>query len=192
MNASIINIKQVFESFQTGNETAFDFYFHSHYKSLCFFVRRYMQDAAAAEDTISECFFQLWKSREKIESERHLRNWLYKTAYRLCLDQLAKEKTRKKHADALRRKDQEPIPDHSEQIIRAETLREMRVAMDQLPTQCKTIFYKLYVEGKTVKETANELALSISTVHNQRTRGIKLLKQKLSYVFFYILLFSFF
>jgi len=70
--------------------------------------------------------------------------------------------------------------DFSENIIRAETLRQLKEAMNQLPAQCKKVFFKLYIEGKSVKETAEELKLTISTIKNQRARGIKLLRFKFS------------
>ena len=71
--------------------------------------------------------------------------------------------------------------DCTENIIRAETLRQVKEAMEQLPAQCKKVFYKLYIEGKTVAETANELHLTVSTIKNQKARGIKLLKLRLTH-----------
>jgi DNA-binding CsgD family transcriptional regulator len=42
------------------------------------------------------------------------------------------------------------------------------------------VFTKLFIEGKSVSETAQEMNIAISTVKNQKARGIKLLKPKLS------------
>jgi RNA polymerase sigma factor (sigma-70 family) len=68
----------------------------------------------------------------------------------------------------------------SENIVTAETLRQLKEAMDQLPAQCKKIFFKLYIERKSVAETSEELQLTVSTINNQKARGIKLLRIRLS------------
>jgi RNA polymerase sigma-70 factor (ECF subfamily) len=65
-------------------------------------------------------------------------------------------------------------------MISAETVRLLYEAINELPAQCKKVFTKLYVEGKSVAEIATEMNVAVSTVKNQKARGIKLLKPKLS------------
>jgi RNA polymerase sigma-70 factor (ECF subfamily) len=65
-------------------------------------------------------------------------------------------------------------------IIKAETINNLHKAISHLPAQCKNVFTNLYIEGKSVTETAQEMNLSISTIKNQKARGMKLLKAKLS------------
>ena len=64
-------------------------------------------------------------------------------------------------------------------IIRTELMHQLHNALHDLPPACRNIFIKLYIEGKTIKETAKELKLTKSTVKNQKTRGIMLLRKKL-------------
>jgi RNA polymerase sigma-70 factor (family 1) len=171
---------QYIKSFRTGKERGFDFFFKSYYKALCFFANRYLNDLAAAEDIVSEAFMQLWKNHEKIETEIHLRNYLYKTVYHGCLRCLENEERKIRHEKSFAAMAEEYEKDFSENIVRAETLRQLKEAMNQLPAQCQKIFFKLYIEGKSVKETADELNLTASTIKNQKARGIKLLKIKFS------------
>jgi len=67
-----------------------------------------------------------------------------------------------------------------ENMIRAETLRRVYEAMEGLPAECRKVFLKLFVEGKTVAETAAELNVAVSTVKSQKERGIRLLKMRLT------------
>lgn len=169
-----------FNSFLEGQERGFDIAFTTYYKAICFFARRYTKDSDAAEDIAEESFIKLWSNREKIEDEKHLRNWLYKTAYHGCLKWIEREKIKVKSEKAIGRISDTEEKDCTENIIRAETMRQVKEAMEKLPAQCKKVFYKLYIEGKTVAETADELQLTISTIKNQKARGIKLLKIRLA------------
>ena len=64
-------------------------------------------------------------------------------------------------------------------IIRSETIHLLHKAIAHLPAECSKIFTKLYIEGKSITETAQEMNIAVSTVKNQKARGIKLLKPKL-------------
>ena len=64
-------------------------------------------------------------------------------------------------------------------IIRAEFYGELYRAINTLPPECRKIFTMLYLEGKTVRETAEELGLALTTVKTQKVRGLAALKKKL-------------
>ena len=113
-----------------------------------------------------------------------LRGYLYKTVYNGCLKEVRSQKSevRKKEGVAIVSDDVEK--DCLENMIRAETLRRVYEAMDDLPAECRKVFVKLFVEGKSVVEAAAELKVAVSTVKNQKARGIKLLRMKLTSLFF--------
>jgi RNA polymerase sigma factor (sigma-70 family) len=67
-----------------------------------------------------------------------------------------------------------------EKMVTAETIHLLYKAIDELPVQCRKVFTKLYVEGKSVAEAAAEMKVTVSTVKNQKARGIKLLKPRFS------------
>jgi RNA polymerase sigma-70 factor (family 1) len=165
--------------FQQGEESAFDFFFQAYYKAVCYFANKYVANLQAAEDIASEAFIRLWESREKIDSEDHLRNFLYRVAGNLCTDHLRRQDTQKKWEQATARTAAGEDNLYFSNIIEAETLRQLKEAIDTLPAQCRKVFINLYVEGKTVNETAEELGLSISTVNNQKARGIKILRSRI-------------
>lgn len=145
-----------------------------------FFAGRYVNDSNAALDIVEESFVKLWAKKEKFDSEAGLRSYLYKTVYNGCLRWLENEKRIQSNLAAY-----SIIADASEQtcfenMVRAETLRQLHAAITQLPTQCRSIVQKLYLEGQSVSEIAAEMNLSPSTIKNQKARGIKLLKLKLT------------
>ena len=171
--------KEPSHSFQHGEEIGFIYYFKTYYKALCYFANQYIDDFSACQDIATEGFIQLFEIREKIESEDHLKNYLYNAVYHLSLDYFRRLKTIDKYLTSLKERDQHEENQFISNVIKAETNRQVGQAIDLLPAQCKKIFQKLYLEGKSVKETASELGLTISTINNQKSRGIKILRSKL-------------
>ena len=52
-------------------------------------------------------------------------------------------------------------------------------AMDKVPTQCREVFVKHFIEGKKVAEIAEEMNISVGTVKTHKVRGINLLQKSL-------------
>jgi RNA polymerase sigma-70 factor (ECF subfamily) len=171
-----------FEAFRRGDEVGFDRAFQTYFKAIHFFVNAFLKDTEAAADIAEECFLKLWMVRDQIGDEKHLRNWLYKTARHHCLRWRERQNNKQQAEKAIQLISEREEQAISEHMIRAETIRQMREAMEQLPAQCRQVFYKLYVEGKSVKETAQEMQVTESTVYNQKARGIKLLRLKMDFV----------
>lgn len=163
-----------FLSFQTGKEKGFAFFFQSFYKALCFFANRYTRDLPAAEDIVSEAFIRVWEKRERISSVGGLKSYLYTTVYHACLRWIERKRAIVNGKEAM---EERTVLDN---MIRAEVMNEILRSIEMLPTECRRIFTKLFLEGKTVKEIAEELSLSVSTVKTQKARALNFLRTKLS------------
>jgi RNA polymerase sigma-70 factor (family 1) len=166
-------------AFQRGEEKGFVYFFNAYHKALCLFANRYVKDMAGAEDIVEESFIKVWEKREQIETEEGFRNYLYKTVYHGCLRWLENNQRTAKHLNNYNSISPENERNFFENIVYAETLRQLHEAIQQLPIQCRKVCIKLYIEGKTVSQTATELEVTASTIRNQKARGIKLLKLKL-------------
>jgi RNA polymerase sigma-70 factor (ECF subfamily) len=55
-------------------------------------------------------------------------------------------------------------------------MQALYAAIEKLPPQCRTVIRCSFVEGKSVREIADEMQLAYQTVQNQKQRGIKLLR----------------
>ena len=167
-------------SFRNGEQEGFNYFFTIYYKSVYFFAVNYVKDSAAAEDIVENSFIKLWEKREQMESEAGLRGYLYKTVYHGCLRWIENEGRREKVYKVYRVSMDVDESGHIENMIKAETLRRVKEAMEELPSECRKVFMKLFVEGKSVVEAAAELNVAVSTVKNQKARGIKLLRMRLT------------
>jgi RNA polymerase sigma-70 factor (ECF subfamily) len=178
--SSLIEIHNILKAFKEGREEAFNYFFNSCYKPLYFFASRYVKDEAAAEDVITESFIKLWDKREIFETESGIKGYLYKSVYNACLRWLQQQQRKTVHTKSYTGQINTTEQSYLNDIIKAETIHQLHIAISQLPSQCKKIFTKLYIEGKQVSEIAKEMNLTISTIKNQKARGLKLLKPKLT------------
>jgi RNA polymerase sigma factor (sigma-70 family) len=97
-----------------------------------------------------------------------------------ALKHLRKEKqTTAYHKEVVYLYGSEQEKDCFHHLIRSETLREILSAIHSLPTECSKVFRMMYIEGKSIKETAEALQLSPSTVKTQKKRGIDALRKGL-------------
>ncbi len=165
-----------------GSQSAFDVLFRRFHPALCFFAKRLALSLppGEAEEIVLDAFLKLWQRREHFSDLQAVKAFLYITTRNTCLNQLDKAQVRqRKHTQYLRTVDD--IEDAVvEEIIYTEVLREVSQAIETLPEQCQRIMKMAYEEGLTAKEIAASLNITISTVNNQKSRGVSLLKKRLS------------
>jgi RNA polymerase sigma-70 factor (ECF subfamily) len=64
-----------------------------------------------------------------------------------------------------------------ENLIQAELIRQLHAGISRLPAQRQRVFKMLYQEGKSVKEVAEELNLSISAIKDHKRAGLIFLRK---------------
>jgi RNA polymerase sigma-70 factor (ECF subfamily) len=177
--SKLYSITDYLDSFRAGEERGFEYFFSAYFKPLSYFAHRYISNADTVEDIISDAFIKLWNKREIFTDEASLRNYLYTIVRNACFRWLDNQQRHSKHnhLSALQKETTEQAS--IENIIRAETINHIYRALQQLPPACRTIFQKLYIEGKSIKEIATELQLATSTVKNQKLRGLGILRKHL-------------
>lgn len=166
-------------SFQRGEEKGFNYFFDKLFSALLFYAFRILRNREEAEDVVEESFVKIWKRHSEFNHPAVIKSWLYTTVYHGCLNRLKQEKRKETRNEELANQtagqyESSPV----NEIIRAEVIRELHAGIESLPPACRQVFQKLYIEGKTVREIADELKLAISTVKNQKARGLLLLRKK--------------
>jgi RNA polymerase sigma-70 factor (ECF subfamily) len=163
-----------------GNERAFDRLFRKFYPSLCFFARRYVAVSGLAEEVVQDAMVKLWQRHGDFDNFNAVKAFLYISIKHACLDGSESEK-RKLNRDSNWYQQQEHLePDVEEHIIQSEVLMEISQAIAMLPEQCRNIMKMSYEQGKSGKEIAEAMHITVSTVNNQKARGILLLRKILS------------
>ncbi len=167
------------ETFQNGDEQALSHFFDLHYKSLCYFAGRLVQDDAEAEDIVSGCFVKLWKSERNVETAESVKAFLYIACRNACFDYLRRLKVRtalqQEYYEQLETSDQTVLV----KIVKTEVLDLLEKEIELLPEKCREVFRLFYFEHKKTPEVMEALGLNEKAVRYQKAKAIELLKTSL-------------
>lgn len=151
-----------------------------YYNSLCYFANSIVLERAAAEDIVEDMFLKLWMKEPNFQVHKNIKAALYLRVKNACLDYLRKRKIQDNRMNELSYLLKEAQEDFIlSQITRAELLREVYEALEQLPKECRNVMELYFHFGLDHKSIAAKLGITISTVKNHKSRGIQLLRKKL-------------
>lgn len=167
--------------FNRGETRALKQIFMRYHASICYFAGDFVKDFEVAKDIASETFMALWSRRTDFNSVRAIKAFLYVSARNACLNYLRRSKMIQDHQRAtLRDLSKEELDDVvMSRIFDAEVLREVHMAVEALPGQCRRVV-KLTLEGMSSDDIAAVMDLSPQTVRNTRVRATMLLKKHLT------------
>ena len=166
-------------SFQRGEEEGFNFFFKRLYPALCFFANKIIHNRPAAEEIASEAFIKIWQRHGQFSNAGDIKAYLYQIVKNDSLKWMQKDAKISIAETAMAvNNSKQSSPSHFEDIVWSEVTSELHQAISSLPMACRQVFEMLYIEGKSITETAAALRLSPSTVRTQKARGLVFLRRK--------------
>ncbi len=180
MGRDILTGQAILNSFIQGKEEAFRHYYDMYYDALCLFGNRMTHDREVALDIVQNVFVNLWKVRATIESELHLKMYLYQAVRHRCIDHLRSVKMLEKYSDEYRMLESEE--DYCNMVVEEEVYRLVMQEIDRLPEEQRKVIL-LHLEGKNNTEIAEILHISINTVKTHKARSRQQLKVRLKDLF---------
>lgn len=149
------------------DENSFAIFFETYYRPLVAYVMLYTNDFDDAEDIAQNCFVVIWEKRKKLDINISLKSYLYSTAYNLFIDKYRKSKKMNDYIENIKHSAvQEVFVNESDDSL-ARQLKFLDKAIEELPSRCRKIFIMSKKEGKSYKEIAVQLEISIKTVEAQ-------------------------
>jgi len=178
---------ELMAGFRLGQQDSFTQVFDLLYHALCFYSLRITKDQGAAQDIAEESIVKVWERRQNFQHYPVLKSFLYTTVRNASINW--KKKSAQQISKLIDFNSISENAEHSklDNIIAAETLRELYAALSSLPPQCRKIITMLFIEGKKPGQVAEALELSVANVSTQKKRGLLLLRKSLPQLF---LLFS--
>lgn len=161
------------------DETSFHWLYREYYKSLVAYAMRFLDDVSHAEDIVEDLFVHLYDTRPAIGSFLALRRYLYSSVCHRCIDYIRHRDTINTFAKEMASNGEVTIEEDQVASFREEFYRRLFKVIDSMPTRQRAVFVAA-MEGKTNKEIAEELDVSIDTVKTQKKRGIRTLRKELS------------
>jgi RNA polymerase sigma-70 factor (family 1) len=174
-----ISEQQLMDNFRQGDEMSLTLLFHEFYPALCLFALRITDDQSAAEDIAEGAFLKIWERRDSFFHIKVLRSYLYTSVKNASINYRLQRQRRIVHEGQNGIGIDISESTVEENIIRAETFREIYTALEKLPPQCRKIISMIFRDGKNSREVAEELNLAVGTVKTQKARGLTLLKRYL-------------
>ena len=168
------------DNFRQGRGDAFSQIFQELYAALCFYGLQITGDQAVAEDIVEEAFIKIWERREMFHQYNTLKSYLYTIVRNESINWLKVQNRRSTALNDPAAANQQPEKLAWENLIQAEIIRELHAAINRLSPKRRKIFTMLYQEGKSVKEVAKELNISINTIKSHKKEGLIFLRKILS------------
>ncbi|HTU15061.1 MAG TPA: RNA polymerase sigma factor [Solirubrobacterales bacterium] len=138
---------------------------------------RILGERSAAEDTVQEAFFSIWKSGERYDQNRGSAGaWALGIVRNRSIDLLRSKASRTPTLDS----DDEgvlesrPAPDRTdEQAMRRETQREVREVISELPEKQSKVINLAFFGGFSQSEISSMLDLPLGTVKGRMRLGLE-------------------
>ena len=144
---------------------------------------RYERDAQKLEDLAQETFVKAWRALDRYDGRAPFEHWLARTATRVALDHLRREKRRRNEVglpelgeDALDWLRNDDAPDPLEARDAAELLE---LALRELAPQDRVVLTMLELEGRSVNEVGEAIGSTGVAVRVRAFRARAKLKRVL-------------
>ncbi|MGH7729318.1 MAG: RNA polymerase sigma factor [Vulcanimicrobiaceae bacterium] len=137
---------------------------------------RTLREPEEARDATQEAFFKAFRSLRTFRPGARFSTWLYAIAYHACCDRLGRRK-RFSYEEFPERAD--PSPGPAAVAERADEVRRLRAAIDELPEKYRTVITLYHLQGRQYEEIAKVLGLPLGTVKTHLFRAKDLLRKAL-------------
>ena len=154
------------------DERSFKELFYGFYPRLCRYAYYILGSKEQAEEIVQNVFTHIWEQRQVIKVEGSIESYLYISAKNAAYNYLKSDLSKKKREDAYSKREE------NEEVFDKELfLEKLKMALNELPEQCREIYCLKNMEGMTYKEIADYLGISEKTVDTQIYRALKKLRE---------------
>lgn len=160
-----------------NDAAAFDELFELYGQKLCGFALKYLRSESEAEELVQEVFVRIWENRKSLKSEYSFKSYLFTIALNQIRKFFNKRATSLRYIAKLQYENQEADNRTAESIDYGFLLRRIDEIINTFPERKRQIFLKSRKEGKTSKEIAQELDITIGTVDNQVSDALRIIRE---------------
>jgi RNA polymerase sigma-70 factor (ECF subfamily) len=147
---------QVTATLERTDDKVFEEVFKTHFKALHSYAYTILKDDVIAEEMVQNVFFKMWEKKEQLDIQTSLKAYLYKAVYHESLNYLKHQKVKSVHqAYAMHSTDQHTSNLAEKKLLQGELQKKLRIAMNDLPEQCRTIFQLSRFEELKYREIAD-------------------------------------
>lgn len=161
-----------------GDHRAFELLFEKYAQKLFVFSLSYLKNEEETREIVQEIFLKVWLNRQTVKTDTSFQAYLFTIAYnaiRKSFNRKARETRYKLTIIDELDEDQDPTDYESgfQQV-----LFKLDQFIAEMPDKRREIFIQRKQQGKSVKQIAKDMDISMKTVENQITEAMRFLKRR--------------
>jgi RNA polymerase sigma-70 factor (ECF subfamily) len=150
-------------SIATGDKQALQVLFGRHNVRVYRFVLRFLNDEAAAEDLVSEVFFDVWRQASRFEARSQVSTWLLAIARNKALSALRRRSTEELD-DEVAEFIEDPADNPEVTMQKKQRNSILAECLTQLSAAHREIIDLVYYHEKSIDEVAEIIGVPQNTV----------------------------
>jgi RNA polymerase sigma factor (sigma-70 family) len=144
-------------------------------------AHRLVRQTHLAEEIVQEAFLSIWRSPERYDrSKGSVRSWLMGAVHHRAVDVVRREESQRRRAGqaatALEVMVEDPVDELVAEVDRPRERALVRGALDGLPEEQRDVIDKMYFEGLTQTQIAEQTGLPLGTVKSRALLGMRRLR----------------
>ena len=142
------------------------------------FAFRMLRNREDAKDAIQELLLKLWNNRKKLETNGNIKTYCYTALYHDCIDRLRRRNRMQISGAEEMAEVADPLRIDLD-FEKSEMIRQIRIAMDELPYKQKVIMELRDFQGFDYDEIAGMMEMTVNAVRVTVARSRATISEKM-------------
>jgi RNA polymerase sigma-70 factor (ECF subfamily) len=184
---TITDEKTLIRQLKKGDLYAYDTLYRKYSTKLLYFTLGYVKIMEDAEEIVQEVFLILWRNHKQLDENLSFNSYLFTVTYNAIRKSFRRQGREKKYLDNYLLDFDEKDLNTLTQIEYKDLIKEVRDIVETFPERRKEIFRLSREQHLNNQEIAERLNISKKTVENNITEALRILREKMNVVSFFLL-----